>query len=90
MTMLDEPLLPEDKAAQELKVQKQTMAAWRNRGQGPAYVKIGRLVFYRPSHLKERLESRVVRPEARRRHEPEDNDGPTFAHTDAEVAWSRQ
>jgi predicted DNA-binding transcriptional regulator AlpA len=59
---LDEPLLPEDEAAREVKVKKQTMAAWRNRGQGPAYVKVGRLVYYRPSHLREWLESRVVRP----------------------------
>jgi Helix-turn-helix domain len=62
MTILDEPLLPEDEAAREVKVKKQTMAAWRNRGQGPAYLKVGRLVFYRPSHLREWLESRVVRP----------------------------
>jgi hypothetical protein len=62
MAILDEPLLPEDEAAREIKVQKQTLAAWRNRNQGPPYVKVGRLVFYRPSHLKQWLESRVVRP----------------------------
>jgi hypothetical protein len=65
MTILDEPLLPEDAAAQGLKVKKQTLAAWRNRKQGPPYLKVGRLVFYRPSHLKEWLESRIVRPGAR-------------------------
>ena len=62
MTILDEPLLPEDAAAQDLKVKKQTLAAWRNRKQGPPYLKVGRLVFYRPSHLKEWLEGRIVRP----------------------------
>jgi hypothetical protein len=62
MAILDEPLLPEDEAAREIKVQKQTMAAWRNRNQGPPYVKVGRLIYYRPSHLREWLESRVVRP----------------------------
>jgi hypothetical protein len=62
MTILDEPLLPEDAAACDLKVKKQTLAAWRNRRQGPPYLKVGRLVFYRPSHLKEWLESRIVRP----------------------------
>jgi hypothetical protein len=62
MTILNEPLLPESDAADEIKVKKQTMAAWRNRGQGPAYVKVGKLVFYRPSHIREWLESRVVRP----------------------------
>jgi hypothetical protein len=62
MTILDEPLLPDEEAARILKVKKQTPAAWRNRGQGPAYVKVGRRVFYRPSDLREWLESRVVRP----------------------------
>jgi Helix-turn-helix domain len=62
MAILDEPLLPEDEAAREIKVQKQTMAAWRNRNQGPPYVKVGRLIYYRPSHLREWLESRAVRP----------------------------
>ena len=64
MIILDEPLLPEDEAARILKVKKQTPAAWRNRGQGPAYVKVGRRVFYRPSDLREWLGSRVVRPRA--------------------------
>jgi hypothetical protein len=63
MTILNEPLLPQDEAAQILKVKKQTPAAWRNRRQGPAYVKVGRRVFYRPSDLREWLESRVVRPD---------------------------
>jgi hypothetical protein len=62
MTVLDEPLLPEEAAARDLKVKKQTLAAWRNRKQGPAYLKVGRLVFYRPSDLREWLKSRVVRP----------------------------
>ena len=44
MAILDEPLLPEDEAAREIKVQKQTMAAWRNRNQGPPYVRVGRLI----------------------------------------------
>jgi hypothetical protein len=66
MTILDEPLLPEDAAARDLKVKKQTMAAWRNRGQGPRYLKVGRLVFYRPSHLREWLEGRVIDPQERK------------------------
>ena len=65
MTILDEPLLPEDAAARDLKVKKETLAAWRNRRQGPPYLKVGRLVFYRPSHIKEWLESRIVRPSER-------------------------
>jgi Helix-turn-helix domain len=65
MTILDEPLLPDEEAARILKVKKQTPASWRNRGQGSAYVKVGRRVFYRPSDLREWLESRVVRPRER-------------------------
>ena len=62
MTILDEPLLDERVTAREVKVQKQTLAAWRNRNQGPPYVKIGRLVFYRASDIRKWLEGRVVRP----------------------------
>ena len=65
MSILEEPLLDDDEAARILKVKKQTPAAWRNRGQGPAYLKVGRRVFYRPSDLLEWLDSRVVRPERR-------------------------
>ena len=59
---LDEPLVPEKEAAVVLHVKPQTLTAWRNRREGPPYVKVGRLIFYRPSHIKQWLESRVVRP----------------------------
>jgi hypothetical protein len=60
--VLNEDLLDEELAAQALHVQKQTMAAWRQRGHGPAYVKIGKLIKYRPSDLRAYVASRVVRP----------------------------
>jgi hypothetical protein len=53
VTVLDEPLLPEEDAARELKVKPQTMSAWRYRGIGPRYIKVGKLVFYTPSFLRE-------------------------------------
>jgi hypothetical protein len=62
MSVLDEPLLPEDEAARELKVKPQTLGAWRFRGQGPVYIKVGKLVFYRPSDIRAYVASRVVRP----------------------------
>jgi hypothetical protein len=62
MSILDEELVPEDEAARELNVKPQTMGTWRFRGQGPAYVKIGKLVFYRPSDLRAYVASRIVRP----------------------------
>jgi predicted DNA-binding transcriptional regulator AlpA len=64
MIELDEPLVPEKEAAAVLHVKPPTLTAWRNRGQGPAYVKVGRLVFYRPSDIREWLASRIVRPAA--------------------------
>ena len=64
MTVLDEPLLPEDVAARELNVKPQTMSSWRYRGVGPSYVRIGKLIFYKPSQLREYIEARVVRPMA--------------------------
>ena len=62
MSALDEPMLPEDEAARELKVKPQTLGAWRHRGQGPAYIKVRKLVFYRPSDIRAYVASRVVRP----------------------------
>ena len=62
MSILDEPLLPEDEAARELKVKPQTLGAWRFRGQGPAYVRVGKLIFYTPSALRAYVASRTVRP----------------------------
>ena len=62
MSVLDEPMLPEDEAARELKVKPQTLGAWRHRGQGPVDIKIGKLVFYRPSDIRAYVASRVVRP----------------------------
>jgi hypothetical protein len=61
--VLDEELLGEDQAAKALHVQKQTMSAWRQRGQGPAFVRIGKLIKYRPSDLRAYVASRVVRPQ---------------------------
>jgi hypothetical protein len=63
MSVLDEQMLPKDEAARELKVKPQTLGAWRHRGQGPVYVKIGKLVFYRPSDIREYVASRIVRPQ---------------------------
>ena len=62
MTVLDEPLLPEGDAAKHLKVKPQTMASWRYRGIGPEYVRVGRLIFYKPSQLRRYIDDRIVRP----------------------------
>jgi hypothetical protein len=62
MTVLDEPLLREDEAAKELNVRPQTMSAWRYRGTGPSYVRVGKLIFYKPSQIREYIDASVVRP----------------------------
>jgi hypothetical protein len=60
--IFDEPLWDDPQLAKARDVQAQTPAAWRDRNQGPPYLKIGKLVRYRPSLVKEWLETRVVRP----------------------------
>jgi hypothetical protein len=39
------------------------MSAWRYRGKGPSYVRVGKLIFYKPSQLREYIEARVVCPQ---------------------------
>ena len=43
--VITELVVPED-AARELVVTPGTLAAWRSRGRGPAFVKVGSLVRY--------------------------------------------
>ena len=42
-----EDLVPESEAAPILGLQRATLATWRCQGRGPAFIKIGRRVFYR-------------------------------------------
>lgn len=46
-----EELIAEADLAAQLHQQITTLAAWRVGGRGPAYVKIGRKVFYRPNDV---------------------------------------
>jgi hypothetical protein len=57
----DELLSAVDTAV-ELHQQPNTLACWRNQGKGPAYVKVGRQVFYRRADIAEWL--------AKQRREP--------------------
>ncbi len=65
MSILDEPLISEAEAAKQIHLKAGTLGAWRHRGEGPAFVRVGKLVFYRPSDIRAWLLSRVVRPEQR-------------------------
>ena len=53
-TFLDTP-----EAADYLGVQRSTLEAWRCRGGGPNFVKLGRLVKYRQTDLDNFIEARV-------------------------------
>lgn len=51
--------LDSSRAADYLGVKRTTMEAWRCRGGGPKFVKLGRLVKYRQSDLDDFIEARV-------------------------------
>jgi hypothetical protein len=55
MTIDPEELIPDGEAAKILYQRKQTLAAWRCEKKGPAYLKIGRRVFYRRADIGEWL-----------------------------------
>ena len=47
-------------AASHLGLQKSTLDKWRSEGCGPPFVRVGRLVMYRPEDLNDWIESQVV------------------------------
>jgi hypothetical protein len=55
-------LLTEVEAAEILKIKPGTLAAWRVRGEGPPYLKIGALVRYDGDALEKSLRSNTVTP----------------------------
>jgi excisionase family DNA binding protein len=57
--MTNKTFLDTIEAAQYLGLQKTTLEAWRSRGEGPRFVKLGRAVRYRQSDLEAWIESRV-------------------------------
>ncbi|WP_319798764.1 helix-turn-helix domain-containing protein [Nitrobacter sp.] len=57
-------LLDCGEAAKLLRQEMQTLAAWRCKGRGPEYVKIGRSVFYRRGAISSWLAQQVVKPGA--------------------------
>jgi len=50
-----------EEAARFLRLQKQTLEAWRVRGTGPAYLKLGRRVVYRREALERFMAERERR-----------------------------
>jgi len=47
------------RAAEVLGLQKNTLEAWRSRGGGPPFVKLGRAVRYRQSDLETWIQTRI-------------------------------
>ena len=59
---MSERLLNEIEASTVLNVGVKTLQAWRCRGKGPQYFKVGRRVFYGERKLSQYLESCIVHP----------------------------
>lgn len=57
---VDKPILTDREAAEYLGFQTQTLAVWRMKGKGPAYIKCGRSIRYRVSDLERWLSERTV------------------------------
>jgi hypothetical protein len=57
-TTLDrDPLLTEAEASKRVKKAPRTLENWRRSGFGPAFIKLGRSVFYRASDLESWVEA---------------------------------
>ena len=50
-------LLTTQETAEKLRRKKSCLEAWRTRGGGPVYVKVGRAVFYREQDLEKFIEA---------------------------------
>lgn len=58
-TMTNSTFLDTIEAARYLGLQKTTLEAWRCRGDGPQFVKLGRAVRYRQADLDAWIDSRI-------------------------------
>ena len=56
-----EELLPEKAAAEVLHISVKTLQAWRVRGCGPEFVKLGRRILYRATSLRRHIEEHTYR-----------------------------
>lgn len=67
METVDDGLWGADEAARKLGVTSSTLTTWRSLGKGPAYIRVGRRVFYRPTNVLSWLGGREIDPEQRRK-----------------------
>lgn len=57
LTRAEIDLLTEEELAAALDIEVSTLVSWRSEKSGPAYVKLGKSVFYRRSHIDQWAES---------------------------------
>ena len=57
---ISEPLQDESAISKLLDCEVKTLQAWRCRGGGPPFIRVGRLVRYRPQDVEAWIESRRV------------------------------
>lgn len=55
-------LMTPDELANTIKVQKSTLATWRYKKTGPAYVKLGKQIFYRRADVDTWIAQQAVQP----------------------------
>ena len=65
LSRTDERALSETEVAERLGVSPFTVRAWRQRGHGPRFMKMGRAVRYRPEDIAAYKEMALVDPAAR-------------------------
>ncbi|MDH7805520.1 MULTISPECIES: helix-turn-helix transcriptional regulator [unclassified Rhizobium] len=59
-------LIDETEAARLIHQTPRTLTVWRGEKKGPAFVKLGRRVFYRKSDIRAFVVAQTVKPEASR------------------------
>ncbi len=60
-TMCTIELLTDEQVSELSGVKPKTLANWRSKGEGPAFVKVGHQIRYRSEDLKAFLEARIFR-----------------------------
>ena len=54
----EDALIPAHQMPRYIGIAQQTAARWRCEGQGPAFIKVGRRIFYRAGDVRQWLQSR--------------------------------
>lgn len=56
------PLMTPEQVAERLHIQPRTLEAWRRAGKGPAYVRPGKFILYRPEDVEAWEAEMAVKP----------------------------